>query len=178
MLTKLAEKHNKWLSIAYNLCKCKEASNDIVQDMYLKMYEINKEVDDGYIYFVLRSIFIESKRKQKEFTSDNEKVFMNIIENETENKELILNLLKKSTNDLDAHEKIIIHFSNNLGLREFCRQSGISINLVIKVKRKLKIILWQKTTKYEELAILSAKLQKQLDLKNVKDVLKEKTFLI
>lgn len=178
MLDKLAEKHTKWLSIAYKLCKCKEASNDIVQDMYIKMYELNKEVDDGYIYFVLRSIFIESKRKQKEFTIDNEQLFINVIQCEAENKELILNLLNQSVDNLEPHEKTIIHFSCNMGLREFCRESGISINLVIKVKRKLKKILWQKAKKYEELEILSAKLQKQLESKNVKDVLKEKIILI
>lgn len=178
MLTKLASKHKQWLSIAYKLCKCKDQAGDIVQDMYIKMHTINKEVNDGYVYSVIRSIFIESKRKQKEFTTDNELFFINIIENETENKELILNLLNKSVDSLEPHEKTIIHFSSNMGLREFCRESGISINLVIKVKRKLKILLWQKAKKYEELEMLSAKLQKQLESKNAKGVLKEKIFLI
>ena len=177
MLDKLAEKNDKWLSIAYKLCKCKEASNDIVQDMYIKMHELNKVVDDGYIYFVLRSIFIESKRKQKEFTTDNEQLFINVIECETENKELILNLLNQSVEQLDPHEKVIVHFSSNMGLREFCRESGISINLVIKVKRKLKILLWQKAKKYEELETLSVKLQKQLESKNAKGVLNKKILL-
>ncbi len=43
MLDKLAENHKKWIAIAYNMCKCKDKANDIVQDMYIKMYELNKK---------------------------------------------------------------------------------------------------------------------------------------
>ena len=185
MLEKLAENHKKWVAIAYNMCKCKDKANDIVQDMYLKMYELNKSVDDGYIYFVIRSIFIEEKRKQKEYCCDfngleqysvdnfysdsivfNAKFFLEKIN--FDEKEYILEDLKKECydqayNKLEKHEKVIIHFSSTMGLREFARNSEISISLIQKTKRKLKNLIWHETKKYEELATLSEKLQRQLE---------------
>ncbi len=170
MLKKLAQNHKKWVAIAYNMCKCKDKANDIVQDMYLKMYELNKDVDDGYIYFVIRSIFIEEKRKQKEFAYELEKI--EYIANSIEFKSLPIinefNDLKKecydkSYNKLEPHEKVIIHFSSTMGLREFARNSEISISLIQKTKRKLKYLIWEETKKYEELETLSRKLQKQLE---------------
>lgn len=170
MLQKLAENHKKWVAIAYNMCKCKETANDIVQDMYMKMYDINKDVDDGYIYFVIRSIFIEQKRKQKEFAYDNEKI--EYISNQIQLKIIKTNNtyedLKKECYDnaykkLEKHEKVIVHFSSTMGLRQFSRDSGLSIALLQKTKRKLKTLIWEETKKYEELETLSQKLQKQLE---------------
>lgn len=178
MLEKLAKNHSKWLAIAYKICGCKDNANDIVQDMYIKMYELGKEVDEGYIYFVLRSIFIDSKRKQKEFTISDDSLFNYLIEEETNNeeKELLNKCLARSYNSLEKHEKVIIHFSVNMGLREFSRESGLSISLIAKTKRKLKIKIWEETKKYEELEILSNKLQKQLESKNVQVAQNEKMF--
>jgi len=170
MLEKLAENHKKWVAIAYNMCKCKDKANDIVQDMYLKMYDINKDVDDGYIYLVIRSIFIEEKRKQKEFTQDLETIEYLVNKNEynTLKQSSAFEDLKKECydqayNKLEKHEKVIIHFSSTMGLREFARNSEISISLIQKTKRKLKILVWEETKKYEELEMLSQKLQKQLE---------------
>ncbi len=170
MLEKLAENHKKWITIAYNMCKCKDKANDIVQDMYLKMYELNKSVDDGYIYFVIRSIFIEEKRKQKEFTQDLETIEYLVNKNEynTLKQSNTFEDLKKECydqayNKLEKHEKVIIHFSSTMGLREFARNSEISISLIQKTKRKLKKLVWEESQKYEELETLSQKLQKQLE---------------
>ena len=170
MLEKLAENHKKWVAIAYNMCKCKDKANDIIQDMYIKMHELNKDVDDGYIYFVIRSIFIEEKRKQKEFAYEPEKIeyIANVIELKNIEPDTTFNDLKKECYDqaykkLEKHEKVIIHFSSTMGLREFARNSELSISLIQKTKRKLKILIWEESQKYEELETLSRKLQKQLE---------------
>lgn len=168
MLEKLAENHKKWVAIAYNMCKCKDKANDIVQDMYLKMHELNKYVDDGYIYFIIRSIFIDSKRNQKEYIQNSIDIdrirTLNEYSSENEfNTELKRKCFDVAYSKLEKHEKVIIHFSSNLGLREFARESGISISLIQKTKRKLKMLVWEETKKYEELVTLSQKLQKQLE---------------
>jgi DNA-directed RNA polymerase specialized sigma24 family protein len=181
MLEKLAENHKKWVQIAYNLCKCKDYAQDIVQDMYIKVIELEKEVDDGYIYFIIRSIFIDAKRKQKENVCDSISIdkIRTLNEYTTEN-EFNTELKRKCFEDgykkLLQHERVIIHFSSNMGLREFARESGISISLIQKTKHKLKILVWQETKKYEELATLSQKLQKHLELKNATGVQGEKMF--
>jgi len=147
MLKKLAENHKKWIAIAYNFCSCKETANDIVQDMYIKMHELNKEVDDGYIYFVIRSIFIESKRKQKEFATNSEVIDYYLSQEITENNFEFENIKKEcydlAYSKLCKHEKVIIHFSSTMGLREFARNSELSISLIQKTKRKLKKLVWE-----------------------------------
>jgi hypothetical protein len=168
MLDKIVLNHEKWLKVALSICKCKDAANDLVQDMYIKMHQVNKEVDDGYIYFVLRSIFIESKRKKKEFTKETKEIEFLLKPEEEENDTFLLQ--KKSYQNayksLEKFEKVIIHFSSKMGLREFSRKSGISISLVQKTKRKLKKLIWEESKKYAELEMLSAKLQKQLESKS------------
>jgi len=172
MLDKIVLNHEKWLKVAVSICKCKDAANDLVQDMYIKMHQVNKEVDDGYIYFVLRSIFIESKRKKKEFTKETKEIeFLLKPEEEAEETDTFL-LQKKSYENayksLEKFEKVIIHFSSKMGQREFSRKSGISISLVQKTKNKLKKLIWEESKKYVELEMLSAKLQKQLESKSAK----------
>lgn len=63
MLETLAENDAHWRELAYNFCKDKTLADDIVQDMYLKVldYEVKKE---AYIYFVIRSLFIEHCRRE------------------------------------------------------------------------------------------------------------------
>ena len=71
MLQNLAERDKEWQLIAYGLCKDYDTANDIVQDAYIKIHEQNKTWDDiknnvsGYVYFVIRSIFIDYCRKKK-----------------------------------------------------------------------------------------------------------------
>jgi RNA polymerase sigma factor (sigma-70 family) len=181
MLEKLAENHKKWVQIAYNLCKCKDYAQDIVQDMYIKVIELDKEVDNGYIYSIIRSIFIDAKRKQKEYVAQSYDIdkIRTLTEYATQNEfntELKRKCFEVAYNKLEKHEKVIMHFSSNLGLRESARKSGISISLIRKTKHKLKILVWQEVKKYEELEILSQKLQKQLESKNAKDVQQKKIF--
>jgi DNA-directed RNA polymerase specialized sigma24 family protein len=117
MLEKLAENHKKWVQIAYNLCKCKDIANDIVQDMYIKMYELGKEVDEAYIYFVIRSIFFDTIRKQKEFVYDTGylKWVTDVIEFKNHNIDFQTELKRKcfdvAYSKLEKHEKVIMHFS-------------------------------------------------------------------
>lgn len=174
MLEKLSENHKKWVAIAYNMCKCKDKANDIVQDMYVKMYEVKKDFDDGYIFCVIRSIFIEEirekKREQKYIGVKVENIdyVFNELEYISLKEDTEFNDLKKECYDqaykkLEKHEKVIIHFSSTMGLREFARNSELSISLIQKTKRKLKILVWQETKKHEELETLSQKLQRQLE---------------
>jgi len=173
MLDKIVLKHDKWLKVALSICKCKDAANDLVQDMYIKMHQVNKEVDDGYIYSVLRSIFIESKRKKKRIYKRNQRYEFLLKPEEEEAEETDTFLLQKKSYEnayksLEKYERVIIHFSSKMGLREFSRKSGISISLVQKTKNKLKKLIWEESKKYVELEMLSAKLQKQLESKSAK----------
>lgn len=71
MLNELV-RYNKELLFMAKKFDCNNA-DDLLQDTYLKLYETGKqihEIDFGYIYMVMRSIFIDKKRNQKEIPID------------------------------------------------------------------------------------------------------------
>jgi DNA-directed RNA polymerase specialized sigma24 family protein len=72
MLQELSKKNKKWLKMAYNLCGCYDLAGDLVQDMYLKMYDANErkpftEIKDGLIWGVLRGLFIDKCRNDDRY---------------------------------------------------------------------------------------------------------------
>lgn len=71
MLTKITNLHNLWMRICLNFGASKEDSEDIIQDMYLKVSTVVdlskiKYGEDGvnryYIYKMLKSLFMDLKR--------------------------------------------------------------------------------------------------------------------
>lgn len=76
LLDILAEGHNTWMELAQSI-GCGERSADVVQDMYIRMYKYEDRaqefIDDGKltgcnIYLVLRSVWIDMIRNDKEAT--------------------------------------------------------------------------------------------------------------
>jgi DNA-directed RNA polymerase specialized sigma24 family protein len=63
ILNELAKKDKYWRSIAFNICKDKDLAKDLVQDMYLKVYDISQkrtlEINDYYIVIIMRNLFID-----------------------------------------------------------------------------------------------------------------------
>jgi RNA polymerase sigma factor (sigma-70 family) len=76
MLAEYVVNDDLYRSYAYKICKCHELKNDLVNDMYLKLDSIlvkdpQKEVNNRFIYLMIRSIFLNDIKKNKEFTVDN-----------------------------------------------------------------------------------------------------------
>lgn len=74
MLEKLSKQHSKWIKYAFGLCKSKQQSEDMVQDMYIKVYECNLPIDkqtNGYIYAIIRNSYVSTvtKGKRMQFTN-------------------------------------------------------------------------------------------------------------
>lgn len=76
LLDIIAEGHDTWMELAQSI-GCGEHSADVVQDMYLRMYKYESRaqefIDDGKltgcnIYLVLRSVWIDMIRNNKEAT--------------------------------------------------------------------------------------------------------------
>lgn len=65
MLEDISKKDKYWRAIALNICKDKQLADDLVQDMYLKVNEIDKEVNDFYIITIINNLFIDVCRKNK-----------------------------------------------------------------------------------------------------------------
>ena len=73
VLLELAKKDKKWRLLAYGICGCKTTADDLVQEMYIYLKDI-EEFTDTFVYYVIKQIYIRSKRKGKD--TNNREVFL------------------------------------------------------------------------------------------------------
>lgn len=104
MLHKVSKKHNKWLKLAKNLCNNKTDAEDIVQDMYLKLLNINKELNDAYICRIITNMVYDKTRSNRKTVSVDSNILANIIESnntvQEETKHIDYKLLYKGLSEI------------------------------------------------------------------------------
>jgi DNA-directed RNA polymerase specialized sigma24 family protein len=70
MLDKLALKHELWLKMAKGICKDVYLADDLVSEMYLKLHNETKELNEFYIYFTIKHLFINHIRNEKKYADE------------------------------------------------------------------------------------------------------------
>ena len=89
MLEQLAKKQDKWVKMALSLCQDVDQANDIVQEMYIKMYDISQKnpetkVRDVYVWVVMYNMVKDDYNLQQKYTQVPIEFALNIaIEDET-----------------------------------------------------------------------------------------------
>lgn len=78
MIEFLALKDSFWRKTAFIICKDKMLSDDLVNDMYLKLHDCNKEINDFYVIRTIRNLFLDHIKSNKNISIDN---FYNLAEN-------------------------------------------------------------------------------------------------
>lgn len=147
----LAKRHNEWIKLANKICKNPERSKDLVQDMYIRIYNSGKTIDqinECYIYFIMRNQFYNEIKKEKETILLDD--FSNIeifAEDYDKQKDEILSILEKERQKLSWYEKQIIDLTTEFGQRELSRQTGIHIQTIHNTTKKIKNKLWQSVEK-------------------------------
>jgi len=66
MIEQLAKINDQLYKMALSICGDIEQANDVLQETYLKLHETGKKYEDintAYIYFTMKSIFLDTKRK-------------------------------------------------------------------------------------------------------------------
>lgn len=63
-LNLVSKKDKYWREIAFNYSKDKMLADDLVQDMYLKMLNVKKPVNDWYIIYAIRNLWLDHCRKK------------------------------------------------------------------------------------------------------------------
>ena len=111
--------------MAYSICGDKTQADDLVQEMYLKIYEASQrrelKINDFYIYQTMKSIFIDQIRKKREFaTSDFSRFNLQECDRLEKRKELV-KLLEVLT--IPERECLIITFE--MSLRKAADELGI-----------------------------------------------------
>lgn len=133
--------------MAFQICGNEMTADDLVQDMYLKFsnYDGEKVLNDYYVFFAIRSLFLDSikKRKIETVTNDIENIQVKdeIYCNETDFlKELIL----KEVDSLPYFERETLKVTQVISQRELARQTDISFETINKTIKKTKndLRLW------------------------------------
>lgn len=109
-LNLLAQKHNDWIRVVKSFGCNSDTSEDIVQEMYIKIHKLLKkggdimyneeEINHFYIFRTLRTMFIDLTRKQAKVK------FVSIENTKDYSTEDIINLFKK------LHIKEFTEFDN------------------------------------------------------------------
>lgn len=154
MLGQLAQRHNEWLKLAFKICKNKEHSKDLVQDMYLKIYNSGKQIEDineCYIYFIMRNQFLNEIKDEKRFV-DFDVAILNEIDEEYNfiadiKEQVTIETLQKEFNKLTWYEKQMIDLTQEFGQRGLSRETGIHIQTIHNTTKKIKLKLWQNVQK-------------------------------
>jgi RNA polymerase sigma factor (sigma-70 family) len=134
LLHQLAKKDSKWREIALKICKDKMLADDIVQEMYLKLANNKKQINDFYVIIVIRNLFIDHIKKQSANVSINN--FYNFTEEE-------------NTFEIDDQQKEIIdsiywvardYFIMNydMSLREMAKVLNTNYAFIYRTMKKAK----------------------------------------
>jgi DNA-directed RNA polymerase specialized sigma24 family protein len=133
ILDELAKKDAQWRKMAFQICKDKDLADELVQEMYLKLYQNTNLIKEGYIYTVLRNLFYDYTKTQKDILID----FSNIeILDDGDYIEPVdyFQLMK----GLTWYERTMFELSTLVGQRELSRQTGIHLQTIHRVNKMVK----------------------------------------
>lgn len=132
MLEELAKKDKYWRGVAFNICKDKSLADDLVNDMYLKLCDSEKQINDFYVIIVIRNLFIDHTKQRRLIPIDS---LYNLSDKETfeiddNDKDLI--------DSLKWWERELIEMSYDNSLRELATKLNINYGFIHRVIKKAK----------------------------------------
>ena len=144
MVEKLAQSHKLWINYAIKICGDFDDANDLVQEMYIKMMSIDKEVNNSYVFCVIKNIYLDQYRKNK---VKEKAIFYQ--EDEQEKEIDLMDVYDQVLNSFKTYKQLIVTFSTKDGVNNFVRESGISKATVIRIRNEFKQKLWQRVKDLE-----------------------------
>ena len=144
-LQELATKDKLWRKVAYQICGNKSLADDLVQDMYLKLCNVDKEIKDCYVMLTLRSLFIDLKRKEREQID-----FSTLLDYSDEseydfNRDQLATDLLNEVDSLKWFEREVLRLTTTeISQNELSRQTGIRKATINKTVKEAKQKIWQK----------------------------------
>lgn len=148
MLSKLYKKHSKWVNIV-NKLGGGDYSEDIVQEMYLKLskIELKEQTIDTFVYYVLRNMTFDLHRKKSNiFKVDLEDcVFLEYLEDQgKEELETIYERIEEEVEDWHWYDKMLWQlYTEDRTMRELAKDTKISLSSIFHTiktcKERIKI---------------------------------------
>lgn len=147
MIETLALKHELWVKMARGICKDSYLADDLVSEMYLKLNDYNKPLNEYYVYFAIKSIYIEWLRSEKHYTSDEQLQNISVSYEDVEHIDVTL------PNCLTWVEKQILILRQDKSLMDINKQYHIHYKKVgrIENKAKEKLRVWATQLQAQEI---------------------------
>jgi hypothetical protein len=137
MLDQLALKDEYWRKIAFKICKDKMLSDDLVNDMYLKLANCTKEINDFYVIVTIKNLFLSEIKNKKTVSIENFYNFTTEETFETDDKD------SKILENIYWVARDYIELNHTMSLREIGKLLNTDYNYIHKIitneKKK-----WQK----------------------------------
>lgn len=152
MLDELSKQDTTWREIAYKICGDKSLADDLVNDMYLRMYEQQPDkITNGYVYTVIRNLFIDHTRERSKLVNTD---FSNVEILNEEIEQQQQPSFEQIAGGLTWYEKTIFVQATLVGQRELARKTDIHIQTIHRVTNAVKNKLWLEGKKIQDLETL------------------------
>jgi DNA-directed RNA polymerase specialized sigma subunit len=148
-----ADRHKEWIKIAIYFGADVESAGEIVQQMYLKLGEIqikegnlnklinyNGAINTVYVFKVLQNLFYDSK-KVKEIGADYiDNTYINDIEESEQEYHIVLAKMKVVILSFNEYEQMLLelYFVHNRSLREINKRTGIGVHSIFNTIKNAK----------------------------------------
>jgi DNA-directed RNA polymerase specialized sigma24 family protein len=133
ILKELSKKDKYWRSIAYNICKDKDLAKDLVQDMYLKVYEVSKKRDlepnDYYIIITIKNLFLDYCKENNKKVSTETLFYLEDNNTKYELSDEEVNIL----NNLTFVERELLRLNETMSFHEIQRNFNINYQFARRV---------------------------------------------
>lgn len=128
-LKEISKKDHLWRRYALKLSGDKFLADDLVQEMYLRVFKIEKEINDFYIILLIKSIFFDKKKKKEIVVYLEDYDFLLGVEDDSEDKFEVNDEQKKILENykkLPFHQKQLLKESYSKSLRQIQKQFNIN----------------------------------------------------
>ncbi len=137
MLKELSKYDKKWRNMAYRICKSRSLSDDLTNDMYIKLYECGKtyeQINDWYVYRTIKTLWLHHLRitnKQLDVTDIIQRTIDELLSLKMITYQDILKsrkLINEALNEMFwYHREILLHTSER-SLRKNEKFLGVTVD--------------------------------------------------
>tara|TARA_Y100000114_G_scaffold146839_1_gene157975 strand:- start:1197 stop:1712 length:516 start_codon:yes stop_codon:yes gene_type:complete len=163
LLEKLSKRDKDWMRMAQSFGLDKETSRDLVQEMYLKLYEKttydkikygDDDVNTFYVYVTLRNLFYDRKRSKVLLVELKEDFEYEESSNDCKHLlEEMLDDISETIENLHWYDRKIfeIYYGNNETIRQLSEGSKISSSSIFNTLKNVRTKIKEKhKEKYQE----------------------------
>ena len=133
MLQILAKKDKYWRQIAFKICKDRMLADDLVNDMYLKLSNNTKEINDFYVIVTIKNLFLQEIKNKKTVCIDNFYNFTTESNYELDDKE------KKIIDNIYWVARDYIELNQTMSLRQIAKALNTDYQFIYKIIKNEKL---------------------------------------